>query len=65
MRALDVGTGDIADKITEEAFQRGLIIETSGHDGQAIKCLCPLTISDEDLLEGLDILEASIKHVFG
>ena len=65
MRALDVGTGDIADKITEEAFKRGLIIETSGHDGQAVKCLCPLTISDEDLLEGLDIVEASIKHVFG
>ncbi|GGX79021.1 diaminobutyrate--2-oxoglutarate transaminase [Litchfieldella qijiaojingensis] len=65
MRALDVGTGDNADKITAEAFKRGLVIETSGHDGQAVKCLCPLTISDEDLIEGLDILEASIKQVFG
>lgn len=65
MRALDVGTGDNADKITAEAFKRGLVIETSGHDGQAVKCLCPLTISDEDLTEGLDILEASVKHVFG
>lgn len=58
MRGLDVGTGENASKITSLAFQKGLIIETSGHDGQVVKCLCPLTISDEDLLEGLDILEA-------
>ncbi|WP_355660109.1 diaminobutyrate--2-oxoglutarate transaminase [Halomonas salifodinae] len=64
MRALDVGSGERADKITAEAFQRGLVIETSGHDGQAVKCLCPLTISDEDLLEALDIIEASVKAVF-
>lgn len=64
MRGLDVGTGDNADKISEEAFKRGLIIETSGHDGHVVKCLCPLTISDEDLLEGLDILDASTKAAF-
>ncbi|WP_048306541.1 diaminobutyrate--2-oxoglutarate transaminase [Halomonas sp. PR-M31] len=62
MRGLDVGSGDIADKITAQAFKNGLIIETCGSDGQVIKCLCPLTISDEDLLEGLDILEASAKE---
>lgn len=64
MRGLDVGSGENADKITEEAFKRGLVIETSGHAGQVVKCLCPLTISDEDLLEGLDILDASTKKVF-
>ncbi|MBD3894360.1 diaminobutyrate--2-oxoglutarate transaminase [Halomonas sp. ML-15] len=65
MRGLDVGSGEHADKITAEAFEQGLIIETSGHEGQVVKCLCPLTISDEDLLEGLDILDASTKKVFG
>ncbi|SDK82419.1 diaminobutyrate aminotransferase apoenzyme [Franzmannia pantelleriensis] len=65
MRGLDVGSGEHADKITAEAFEQGLIIETSGHDGQVVKCLCPLTISDEDLLKGLDILDASAKKVFG
>lgn len=64
MRGLDVGSGENADKITEEAFKRGLVIETSGHAGQVVKCLCPLTISDEDLLEGLDILDASTKKAF-
>ncbi|MGC3872309.1 diaminobutyrate--2-oxoglutarate transaminase [Halomonas sp. GXIMD04776] len=62
MRGLDVASGDIADKITAQAFKNGLIIETCGSDGQVIKCLCPLTISDEDLVEGLDILDASAKE---
>ncbi|UYG09534.1 diaminobutyrate--2-oxoglutarate transaminase [Halomonas sp. M4R1S46] len=62
MRGIDVGSGDIADKITAKAFENGLVIETSGQDGEVVKCLCPLTITDEDLLEGLDILEASAKQ---
>ncbi|GHA86662.1 diaminobutyrate--2-oxoglutarate transaminase [Modicisalibacter luteus] len=63
MRGLDVGSGDLADKITSKAFKNGLIVETCGHDDHVIKCLCSLTISDEDLLEGLDILEACAKDV--
>ncbi|HSP57725.1 MAG TPA: diaminobutyrate--2-oxoglutarate transaminase [Halomonas sp.] len=62
MRGIDVGSGDVADKITHKAFENGLIIETSGQDGEVVKCLCPLTITDEDLLEGLDILETSVKQ---
>ncbi|MGY4876703.1 diaminobutyrate--2-oxoglutarate transaminase [Vreelandella aquamarina] len=63
MRGIDVVSGDIADKITSKAFEHGLIIETSGQDGEVVKCLCPLTIQDEDLLKGLDILEASVDAV--
>ncbi|MAO61988.1 diaminobutyrate--2-oxoglutarate transaminase [Halomonas sp. CnH100-B] len=63
MRGIDVVSGDIADKITSTAFEHGLIIETSGQDGEVVKCLCPLTIPDADLLEALDILEASVKSV--
>ena len=63
MRGIDVGTGEIADKITSKAFENGLVIETSGQDGEVVKCLCPLTIPDEDLQQGLDILEESVKQV--
>ncbi|MEQ5802133.1 diaminobutyrate--2-oxoglutarate transaminase [Halomonas sp. H10-9-1] len=62
MRGIDVGTGEIADKITHKAFENGLVIETSGQDGEVVKCLCPLTIPEEDLLKGLDILEQSAKQ---
>ncbi|MCS2610610.1 diaminobutyrate--2-oxoglutarate transaminase [Halomonas dongshanensis] len=63
MRGIDVVDGELADKITATAFERGLIIETSGQDGEVVKCLCPLTITDEDLLEALDILDASVDAV--
>ncbi|WP_459874499.1 diaminobutyrate--2-oxoglutarate transaminase [Halomonas shantousis] len=62
MRGIDVGRGEIADKITAQAFKNGLIIETSGQDGHVVKCLCPLAISDEDLNEALDILDKSTKE---
>ncbi|MGM0915306.1 MAG: diaminobutyrate--2-oxoglutarate transaminase [Pseudomonadota bacterium] len=62
MRGIDVGSGEIADKITHKAFENGLVIETSGQDGEVVKCLCPLTIPEEDLQKGLDILEQSAKQ---
>ncbi|WP_280545858.1 MULTISPECIES: diaminobutyrate--2-oxoglutarate transaminase [unclassified Halomonas] len=62
MRGIDVGSGEIADKITHKAFENGLVIETSGQDGEVVKCLCPLTITDEELEKGLDILETSTKQ---
>ena len=62
MRGIDVGSGEIADKITHKAFENGLVIETSGQDGEVVKCLCPLTITDEDLQQGLDILEESTRQ---
>ncbi|WP_416140658.1 diaminobutyrate--2-oxoglutarate transaminase [Halomonas sp. HK25] len=62
MRGIDVGSGKIADKITHQAFVNGLVIETSGQDGEVVKCLCPLTITDDDLQQGLDILEESARQ---
>lgn len=63
MRGIDVGSGELADRITARAFDNGLVIETSGQAGEVVKCLCPLTIPDEDLSEGLDILERSVAEV--
>ncbi|MFV0278335.1 MAG: diaminobutyrate--2-oxoglutarate transaminase [Parahaliea sp.] len=55
--------GDIAGKITRAAFQKGLIIETSGADDQVVKFLCPLVISDASLKRGIDIVEQAIAEV--
>ncbi|MDY6942175.1 MAG: diaminobutyrate--2-oxoglutarate transaminase [Pseudomonadota bacterium] len=55
--------GEIAGKITRKAFQKGLIIETSGADDQVVKFLCPLTISDDNLKKGIDIVESSVQEV--
>ena len=55
--------GEIAAKITKHAFQKGLIIETSGADDQIVKLFCPLTITQENLEKGIDIIRASIKEI--
>ncbi|WP_237067056.1 diaminobutyrate--2-oxoglutarate transaminase [Microbulbifer guangxiensis] len=63
MRGLNCISGDLAGQITKEAFKHGLVIETSGADDQVVKTLCPLTISDENLKRGLDIVEAAVQKV--
>jgi len=63
MRGIDVGTGEIASRITAAAFKRGLIIETSGSHGEVVKILAPLTISKSIFANGLDILDECIGNV--
>ena len=63
MQGLECRDGELASQICKEAFRRGLIIETSGADSQVVKCLCPLTITREELDKGMDILERSVATV--
>lgn len=63
MRGLRCRNGELADKITSLCFEQGLIIETSGSEGQVVKCLMSLTITTEELNRGLDILTDSIHQV--
>ncbi|MEX1034374.1 MAG: diaminobutyrate--2-oxoglutarate transaminase [Sneathiella sp.] len=56
MRGIVVESGDLAGRIVEESFKRGLVIETSGAHGEVVKCLASLTITDEELSRGLEIL---------
>lgn len=51
---------EFCNKISEEAFKRGLLAETAGADDQVIKFLAPLTISEAELNQGLDILDESV-----
>jgi diaminobutyrate-2-oxoglutarate transaminase len=55
--------GELAGAITRQAFKHGLVIETSGADDHVVKFLCPLTISDENLKNGIDIVEQAIRDV--
>ena len=50
----------LGNAVSAEAFRRGLIIETAGAESEVLKCLPPLTITDEELAEGLDIIEKSV-----
>lgn len=63
MRGLQLPSGDIARTVVKEAFGDGLIVETSGPNDEVVKCLAALTISESDLLRGLEILGSAIDRV--
>ena len=51
----------LIDQVTANCFEKGLIIENAGRKGQVLKLLPPLTITQDELLTGLHIIERSIK----
>ncbi|HBN74872.1 MAG TPA: diaminobutyrate--2-oxoglutarate transaminase [Planctomycetaceae bacterium] len=59
IQGIEFADASIASAISQEAFKRGLIIETAGPNDEVIKTLPPLTISDEQLSRGLQILAES------
>lgn len=63
MRGLDIVDGELADEIVAQCFEKGLVIETCGPSGQVLKCLCSLLITDDELNQGLDILESCLRAV--
>jgi diaminobutyrate-2-oxoglutarate transaminase len=63
MQGLVARDGEVAGEITKACFKRQLVIETSGADDQVIKTLCPLTISEEDLVRALEIVKESVDEV--
>ncbi len=54
---------DLASRISMEAFKQGLIIETSGSESNVLKILPPLTITDQALEKGMDILLETARQV--
>lgn len=54
----------IASDLSAKAFENDLIIETCGSDGQVVKFLPPLTISEDLLIEGLKRFETSVDQLF-
>jgi len=62
MQGLNVQDGELAGQITKAAFEKGLVIETSGSEGEVVKCLAPLTTSTEELREGLRILSECVHE---
>ncbi|HZG72867.1 MAG TPA: diaminobutyrate--2-oxoglutarate transaminase [Chondromyces sp.] len=61
MRGVACGVEGLADQICREAFERGLIMETSGPNSEVFKIMPPLTIDIESLKQGFAIIEESIK----
>ncbi len=63
MRGIEMKDGDLAGDICARCFDNGLIIETSGANDEVVKVLCPLTITQEQLNKGLDILAEAVSAI--
>lgn len=67
-RGLMVGMESLADEtlagdIQNECFKNGMIIETCGSNGQVLKFLTPLTITETELNKGLSIIEQACEEI--
>ena len=60
MQGLDVVDGSLAKRVQAESFANGLLIGPCGSDGRVVKLIPPLVTPDDDLDEGLDILERAV-----
>jgi 4-aminobutyrate aminotransferase / (S)-3-amino-2-methylpropionate transaminase / 5-aminovalerate transaminase len=54
---------EAAEQILRQCYRRGLIMISAGSYGNVLRLLVPLVITDEQLHEGLDILQAAIASV--
>lgn len=60
LQGLHTSIPNLAEQIAAAAYERGLLVETSGADADVVKLMPPLTISDADLEQGLNILQTSV-----
>lgn len=68
-RGLMLGVASLSDpefgsRVSREAFENGVVIETAGSYSEVVKFLPPLTTDDETLLAGVDVVEAAMETQF-
>ena len=56
---------ELANRVTEEALKRGLLLITCGVYGNCIRVLVPLVIADAELEEALGVWEEALEAVLG
>jgi diaminobutyrate-2-oxoglutarate transaminase len=61
IQALDVVDGALAKAVATRCFETGLLIGPCGSGGRVLKLIPPLTIPDDDLAEGLEILGRAVR----
>jgi diaminobutyrate-2-oxoglutarate transaminase len=65
MWGLELPQPGVARDASQEAFERGLVIETAGASDQVLKFLPSLLIEEELLAEGFEIVDQSLAALLG
>jgi diaminobutyrate-2-oxoglutarate transaminase len=63
LAGIDLQDGVVADLVKQEAFRRGVLLETCGATGSVLKFMPALNISPQLLEEGLDVIENALACV--
>ncbi|KJY82132.1 diaminobutyrate--2-oxoglutarate aminotransferase [Vibrio galatheae] len=63
MIGIECCSGNLASEIAKACFENGLIIETAGPDDEVVKFFAPLTITEAELKQGLEIFEQAVELV--
>jgi 4-aminobutyrate aminotransferase/(S)-3-amino-2-methylpropionate transaminase len=56
---------ELVQAVVDAALQRGLLLLKAGVDGSCIRVLCPLTISEAELDDGLRAWDEALADVLG
>lgn len=51
----------VAGRVASAAFERGLLVETSGSSDEVVKIMPPLTATDEQLQRGIALLDEAVR----
>jgi diaminobutyrate-2-oxoglutarate transaminase len=63
VRGLAFSEPELAGQVRDAAFERGLLVETTGPDGGVVKLLPPLTATDDELDQGVALLADAVRAV--
>jgi diaminobutyrate-2-oxoglutarate transaminase len=62
-RGLGFSDARLAGAVAQAAFERGMLLETVGPSSEVVKLMPPLTVTDEELEQGLQVLTDSLASV--
>ncbi|KHA62111.1 diaminobutyrate--2-oxoglutarate aminotransferase [Vibrio variabilis] len=63
MMGIECRSGELASDIVKNCFDNGLVIETAGPNDEVVKFFAPLTITESELQQGLDIFKNAVESV--
>ena len=63
MWGIEFNDGKLSRSVLDKCFEKGLILELAGRGDSVLKIMPALTIEDELLTKGLDIIKESIKEI--
>jgi len=63
MQAFELADADSTKSLTKYCYEHGLILVTAGTLGNVARILMPLIVTDEQMNEALNIMEAALTAV--